>query len=83
MKQSNRDYQEFAVRTGLLDRVEPITFELYSEILQRFRLAARGVGPVQPPADRRARGCDRRAPCVARLKTSQCADRVVGSAEPL
>ncbi len=34
---------------------EPIVFQLYSEPLQKFRLAARGHGAVQPPEIHRAR----------------------------
>ena len=40
---------------GFIDRREPIIIQLYSEVLQKFRLAARGHGPVLPPAKHRAR----------------------------
>jgi anaerobic selenocysteine-containing dehydrogenase len=55
MKPVNRDYLELAVELGLLGKAEPILAQLYSEPLQRFRLAARGHGPHQPPAALRPR----------------------------
>jgi anaerobic selenocysteine-containing dehydrogenase len=54
-KFANRDYLEFAVSMGFIDRAERIVPQLYSENLQRFRLAGLGHGPVQPPAQHRAR----------------------------
>jgi anaerobic selenocysteine-containing dehydrogenase len=39
----------------MLDRVEQIVLQIYSEPLQRFRLAARGHGHVQPPERYRER----------------------------
>ena len=54
-KMANRDYLETAVRMGFIPKAEPIVFQLYSEVLQKFRLAARGHGPVQPPEGERAR----------------------------
>jgi len=54
-KHVNRAYLETATRLGLLDCPEPIILHLYCEPLQRFRLAARGHGPVQPPDASRAR----------------------------
>jgi anaerobic selenocysteine-containing dehydrogenase len=35
--------------------VGPLTFQLYSEVLQKFRLAAVGHGPIQPPERHRQR----------------------------
>src|SRR5205823_1250134 len=54
-KHLNRDYQEWAVAMGFLERIEPITLEMYSEALQKFRLAAQGHGSAQPPPQHRAR----------------------------
>ncbi|MFK8253366.1 molybdopterin oxidoreductase family protein [Ancylobacter terrae] len=54
-KMANRSYLEFAQQMGFVPKVEPVVFQLYSEPLQRFRLAARGHGAVQPPEAERAR----------------------------
>jgi anaerobic selenocysteine-containing dehydrogenase len=51
----NRDYLEWAAAMGFRDSAEPIFLQVYSEPLQRFRLAARGHGPVRPPEHLRAR----------------------------
>ncbi len=55
LKHGNRAYLEAAHAAGWLAAPEPVTMQLYSETLQRFRLAARGFGPVQPPDALRAR----------------------------
>jgi sulfite dehydrogenase (quinone) subunit SoeA len=54
-KHANRDYLDWAVKMGLIDKAEPIVLQLYSEILQKFRLAAKGHGAVQPPEQHRER----------------------------
>ena len=54
-KYANRAYLEEAVKLGLLDKPDPIVLQLYVEPLQRFRLAARGHGLIQPPEHLRAR----------------------------
>jgi sulfite dehydrogenase (quinone) subunit SoeA len=54
-KHANRDYLDWAVGMGLIDKAEPIVLQLYSEILQKFRLAAEGHGAVQPPEPHRER----------------------------
>jgi anaerobic selenocysteine-containing dehydrogenase len=54
-KNVNRDYLDWAAHMGLIDKPEPIILQLYSEVLQRFRLAAGGHGPVQPPEEHRQR----------------------------
>jgi anaerobic selenocysteine-containing dehydrogenase len=55
MRFVNRDYLEVAATAGFIGKVEPIIMQLYSEPLQKFRLAGLGLyeGP-QPntPADR-------------------------------
>jgi anaerobic selenocysteine-containing dehydrogenase len=43
MKHANRAYQDFAVRMGFFDTPQPVTFELYQEALQKFRLSAEGL----------------------------------------
>ena len=55
LKHANKAYLEFAKSVGFVGNTEPIIFQLYSEALQKFRLAARGHGPVQPPASHRDR----------------------------
>ena len=54
-KHANQAYLEWATGMGLLDRPEPIFLQLYSEVLQKFRLAAQGHGDVQPPDAHRER----------------------------
>jgi anaerobic selenocysteine-containing dehydrogenase len=54
-KFTNRAYLDYAARIGFVVNPEPIVLQLYSEELQRFRLAARGHGKAQPPAAHRAR----------------------------
>src|SRR5260370_25318585 len=40
---------------GFGDTAEPVVLQVYSEVLQKFRLAAKGHGRVQPPAEHRQR----------------------------
>ncbi|MFZ8324129.1 hypothetical protein ACO1K8_14615, partial [Staphylococcus aureus] len=54
-KHANRDYLEIAARMGYIAAPDPVIMQIYSEPLQRFRLAAEGFGPVQPPEAERAR----------------------------
>ncbi|MDQ2701471.1 MAG: molybdopterin oxidoreductase family protein [Pseudomonadota bacterium] len=54
-KMANRGYLEWAQRFGFVASTAPIVLQLYSEPLQKFRLAAQGHGPVQPPERDRAR----------------------------
>ena len=54
-KQANQHYQDFAVAMGFFDSPQPVTFQIYCEELQSFRLAAQGHGLVQPPEHLRAR----------------------------
>ncbi|MEO3385629.1 molybdopterin oxidoreductase family protein [Mesorhizobium sp. CAU 1741] len=52
-KHANAAYQDFAVRMGFFDTPQPVTFQLYSEELQKFRLSAEGVRePVAPEQHR-------------------------------
>ena len=48
-KMANMAYQEFAVEMGICDTPQPYAFQIYSETLQKFRLAAEGHGDIQPP----------------------------------
>ena len=54
-KFANKSYLDYAVRMGFVATPEPIVLQLYSEPMQKFRLAAEGHGPVQPPEAMRAR----------------------------
>ncbi|MBI4694969.1 MAG: molybdopterin oxidoreductase family protein [Gammaproteobacteria bacterium] len=54
-KFANRDYLDYAERAGWIGSTQPVVLELYSEILQEFRLAAAGHGEHQPPDALRAR----------------------------
>ena len=54
-KMANMAYQDFAVDMGFYDSPQPYDFQIYSEVLQKFRLAAQGHGDIQPPDHLRAR----------------------------
>jgi anaerobic selenocysteine-containing dehydrogenase len=54
-KFANQGYLQGAKAMGLIDQDAKITLHLYSEILQKFRLAASGTGKGAPPARLRAR----------------------------
>ncbi|KAB8172082.1 molybdopterin-dependent oxidoreductase, partial [Lysobacter maris] len=54
-KMANRGYLDWAQRMGFIGHAEPIVLQLYSETLQKFRLAAQGHGAQQPPAAHRER----------------------------
>ncbi len=54
-KHANKDYLDYAASMGFIDDARPVVLQLYSEPLQKFRQAARGHGPVQPPEIHRAR----------------------------
>jgi anaerobic selenocysteine-containing dehydrogenase len=52
---ANREYLDYATRMGWIAAPDAIVLQLYSEPIQRFRLAARGHGKVQPPERHRKR----------------------------
>ncbi|HTV66903.1 MAG TPA: molybdopterin oxidoreductase family protein [Rhizobiaceae bacterium] len=54
-KHANKAYQDFAVRMGFFDQPKPVTFQLYQEVLQKFRLSAEGVREPVAPETHRAR----------------------------
>ncbi|MDE2361402.1 MAG: molybdopterin oxidoreductase family protein [Hyphomicrobiales bacterium] len=54
-KFANLAYLKFACHMGFLGASDQIVLQLYSEPLQKFRLAAEGHGPNQPPDNMRAR----------------------------
>ena len=45
----NAAYQDWAVERGVFDSIQPYLFDVYSETVQKFRLAAQGHGEHQPP----------------------------------
>jgi sulfite dehydrogenase (quinone) subunit SoeA len=54
-KHANRAWQDWAVEMGIVDAPQPVTFQLYSEPLRKFQLAAEGFGHRQPPEHLRER----------------------------
>lgn len=48
-KNVNQGYLEYAKSMGWMPSADPIVYQLYSEPVQKFRLAARGHGEHQPP----------------------------------
>lgn len=54
-KHANKDYQDFAVRMGFYDTPQPVTFQLYQEMLQKFRLSAEGLREPHAPEPYRER----------------------------
>jgi anaerobic selenocysteine-containing dehydrogenase len=54
-KHVNRAYLDYARSVGFLGSADPIVLQLYVEPLQKFRLAALGHGPAQPPDELRRR----------------------------
>ncbi len=54
-KMANRDYLDWAKSMGFVGSTAPIVLQLYSETLQKFRLAAQGHGTIQPPPRHRER----------------------------
>ncbi len=54
MRNWNRGYLEWAQRVRIRRHADPILIHLYSEVLQRFRLAAQGKWPGRKPPARLA-----------------------------
>lgn len=54
-KHANRGYLDWGIEKGIRMSPDPTIFQLYSEPLQRFRLAAQGHGERQPPDSHRDR----------------------------
>jgi anaerobic selenocysteine-containing dehydrogenase len=52
MRNWNKGYLTWARAHGMTRYAEPITINLYSEVLQKFRLAAQGKRPGKQPPDR-------------------------------
>ncbi len=54
-KHANQAYLDYAKKMGWIGAAKPVVFQLYSEDLQKFRLAAQGHGERQPPEKDRER----------------------------
>jgi anaerobic selenocysteine-containing dehydrogenase len=54
-KHANKNYLDWAISIGYVGEDTRLIFELYSEPMQKFRLAAMGHGRVRPPPTHRAR----------------------------
>jgi sulfite dehydrogenase (quinone) subunit SoeA len=54
-KHANRAFIDWAVDMGFRITPTPVIFQLYSEPMQKMRLAARGHGSVRPPSEHRQR----------------------------
>jgi sulfite dehydrogenase (quinone) subunit SoeA len=54
-KHANRAFIDWAVELGFRITPTPVIFQLYSEPMQKMRLAARGHGRVLPPSEHRRR----------------------------
>ena len=52
MRNWNKGYLHWARGHGMIRYAEPITIHLYSEVLQKFRLAAQGKWPGRQPPER-------------------------------
>jgi sulfite dehydrogenase (quinone) subunit SoeA len=52
---ANKPYLRWAAEVGFTDKPDPIVLQIWSEPLQKFRLAAQGHGAVQPPTHLRER----------------------------
>jgi anaerobic selenocysteine-containing dehydrogenase len=57
-KHANKAYQDFAVSMGFFDQPQPVTFQLYAETLQKFRLSAQGLREPFAPQTHRKRILD-------------------------
>jgi anaerobic selenocysteine-containing dehydrogenase len=54
-KHANREYLEWARQQGYIGASDQLVLQIYSEPLQRFRLAGDGHGTVLPPPEHRER----------------------------
>ncbi|EEE37377.1 Molybdopterin oxidoreductase Fe4S4 domain family protein [Rhodobacteraceae bacterium KLH11] len=67
----NTAYQDWAVGMGLYDSPQPYLFQLYSEPMRKFQLAAEGFGDRQPPEHLRQRIKDTMDPLPIWYETDQ------------
>ncbi len=83
---ANRDYLKWAQSMGFAASTEPVTMQLYCEVLQRFRLAALGHGDVRPPESERGRVerfFDPVPMWYADIETTACRPELAAQAYPL
>ncbi|MES0828088.1 molybdopterin oxidoreductase family protein [Ruegeria sp. SCP11] len=67
----NTAYQDWAVDMGIYDSPQPYLFQLYSEPMRKFQLAAEGHGDRQPPEHLRRRIKDTMDPLPIWYETDQ------------
>ncbi|MGV6803024.1 MAG: molybdopterin oxidoreductase family protein [Ruegeria sp.] len=67
----NTAYQDWAVGMGLYDSPQPYLFQLYSEPMRKFQLAAQGHGDRQPPEHLRAQISETMDPLPIWYETDQ------------
>ncbi|SLN58249.1 molybdopterin oxidoreductase family protein [Ruegeria meonggei] len=67
----NTAYQDWAVGMGIYDSPQPYLFQLYSEPMRKFQLAAEGHGDRQPPENLRQRIKDTMDPLPIWYETDQ------------
>ncbi|KIC40778.1 formate dehydrogenase [Ruegeria sp. ANG-R] len=67
----NTAYQDWAVGMGIYDSPQPYLFQLYSEPMRKFQLAAEGHGERQPPDHLRQRIKDTMDPLPLWYETDQ------------
>ena len=54
-KHANKDYLEWSAGMGFIPNANQIVLQMYSEPMQKFRLAGQGHGDILPPAEERDR----------------------------
>lgn len=67
----NTAYQDWAVKIGIYDSPQPYLFQLYSEPMRKFQLAAEGHGDRQPPDHLREQIKDKLDPMPIWYETDQ------------
>ncbi|GAB5435047.1 molybdopterin oxidoreductase family protein [Falsiruegeria mediterranea] len=67
----NTSYQNWAVDMGIYDSPQPYLFQLYSEPMRKFQLAAEGHGDRQPPDHLRERIKEKLDPMPIWYETDQ------------
>ncbi|MEZ7813223.1 MAG: molybdopterin oxidoreductase family protein [Paracoccaceae bacterium] len=76
----NKEYQDWAVKIGLYDKPQPYVFNIYSEEMRQFQLAADGFGEHLPPEHLRSQVAEKMDPLPIYYTPF---NDVVGSSYPL